>query len=152
MKISRRNLLLSSSALAISLLFSPPTLAQSTAKPSAPKNGGTLNVHLGSEQRILNPSLRASTGVYIITSKIIESLVDLDANGKIVPILATSWSASKDGKTFTFKLREGVTWHDGKPFTAKDVKCTFDLVSGLAKSEDFRKNPRRRGATPALIV
>jgi ABC-type transport system substrate-binding protein len=43
----------------------------------------------------------------------------------------------------TFQLEEGVRWHDGEPFTAADVKCTFDLVSGLAKSDDFRKNPRK---------
>ena len=81
-----------------------------------------LNVHLGSEQRILNPALRASTGVYIVTSKIIESLVDLDAAGKPVAQLATSWTTEPDGKTITFKLREGVTWHDGKPFTSADVQ------------------------------
>lgn len=122
MKPSRRQLLLSSSALAVSLLFSPLALAQASSAAGQPVKGGTLNVHLGSEQRILNPSLRASTGVYIVTSKIIESLVDLDADGKIVPVLATSWSASKDGKTITFKLREGVSWHDGKSFTSADVQ------------------------------
>ena len=60
----------------------------------------------------------------------------------IVPELATSWAWSEDNKALTFKLREGVKWHDGKPFTAKDVKCTFDLLQG--KSQDkFRKNPRK---------
>ena len=47
----------------------------------------------------------------------------------IVPDLASSWSWSEDGKELTFKLRQGVKWHDGKPFTAKDVKCTWDLIS-----------------------
>jgi peptide/nickel transport system substrate-binding protein len=121
MRLTRRELLLSSSALAASALFPPLLYAQGSAG-ATPRKGGVLNVHLGSEQRILNPSLRASTGVYIVTSKIIESLVDLDINGRIVPVLATSWNASKDGKTVTFKLREGVTWHDGKPFTSADVQ------------------------------
>ena len=120
MKISRRELLLSSGALAAAALF--PPLAYSQGNQAAPRRGGVLNVHVASEQRILNPSLRASTGVYIITSKIIESLVDLDAEGRIIPQLATSWSASADGKTLTFKLREGVKWHDGKPFTSADVQ------------------------------
>src|SRR5712672_4091761 len=48
----------------------------------------------------------------------------------IVPDLATEWSWGEDGKELAFKLREDVKWYDGKPFTAKDVKCTFDLLQG----------------------
>ncbi|OCG03978.1 ABC transporter substrate-binding protein [Gilliamella sp. wkB112] len=87
-----------------------------------PQYGGTLVVHYSGEQRVLNPALRASTGVYEVSGKIVESLVDLDADGNVVPVLATSWTSSPDGKTITFKLREGVRWHDGKPFTSKDVQ------------------------------
>src|SRR6185437_14789536 len=53
------------------------------------------------EQRQLNPSLQASTGVYIIGGKIQENLVDLDGNGQPVGVLAESWEASPDGKPFT---------------------------------------------------
>src|SRR6266571_1115494 len=60
----------------------------------------------------------------------------------IVPDLATGWSWDEDGTRLTFKLREGVKWHDGKPFTAKDVKCTWDLLTGKA-SEKLRINPRK---------
>src|SRR5207244_1174426 len=59
----------------------------------------------------------------------------------IVPELATSWSWSEDGKELSFKLRDGVKWHDGKPFTAADVKCTFDLLTNKAK-EKLRLNFR----------
>ncbi|WP_286936449.1 ABC transporter substrate-binding protein [Achromobacter sp. UBA4530] len=118
MRTTRRDFLLSSGALAAAMAFPTSIFAQS----AAPRHGGVLNVHLGSEQRILNPALRASTGVYIVTSKIIESLVDLDAAGKPVGQLATAWTADPDGRTITFKLREGVTWHDGKPFTSADVQ------------------------------
>lgn len=47
---------------------------------------------------------------------------------KLEPDLATSWSVSNDSKTYTFKLRKGVTWHDGKPFTSADVKFTFQTA------------------------
>src|SRR5438105_13057871 len=47
----------------------------------------------------------------------------------IVPDLATRWSLSEDGTELTFRLREGVKWHDGKPFTAADVKCTYALLT-----------------------
>jgi peptide/nickel transport system substrate-binding protein len=60
----------------------------------------------------------------------------------IVPELATGWSWDEDGKTLTFPLRKGVKWHDGKPFTAADVKCTMDLLQGKAK-EKLRVNPRK---------
>jgi peptide/nickel transport system substrate-binding protein len=60
----------------------------------------------------------------------------------IVPDLATSWSWSEDGTELTFPLRQGVKWHDGKPFTANDVKCTWDLLTGKA-AEKLRVNPRR---------
>jgi peptide/nickel transport system substrate-binding protein len=60
----------------------------------------------------------------------------------IVPDLATGWSWSEEGTELTLPLREGVTWHDGKPFTARDVACTFDLVTGKS-SEKLRVNPRK---------
>ena len=59
-----------------------------------------------------------------------------------MPDLAESWSWSEDGKELTFKLRQGVKWHDGKPFTAADVKCTWDLLQGKAKDK-LRVNPRK---------
>jgi len=60
----------------------------------------------------------------------------------IVPELATGWSWSEDGTELTFPLRQGVKWHDGKPFSGKDVKCTWDLLAGRS-AEKFRINPRK---------
>src|SRR4051794_32966770 len=51
----------------------------------------------------------------------------------IRPELATEWTWDEDGTSLTFKLRKGVKWHDGKPFTAADVKCTWDLLAGRAQ-------------------
>ena len=59
----------------------------------------------------------------------------------IVPDLAKSWSWSADGKALTFRLREGVKWHDGKPFTSKDVVYTMELLTDTGK-EKLRRNPR----------
>src|SRR4029077_3319834 len=60
----------------------------------------------------------------------------------IVSELATSWSSNEEGTELTFPLRQGVKWHDGKSFTAQDVRCTWDLLSGKA-SEKLRINPRK---------
>ncbi|WP_316229691.1 ABC transporter substrate-binding protein [Bradyrhizobium sp. SZCCHNR1051] len=118
-EISRRTALLTSAAIAANVVNPFRAFAQET-----PRKGGVFNVHYGAEQRQLNPSLQASTGVYIIGGKIQENLVDLDANGQPVGVLAESWEATPDGKTVTFKLRKGITWHDGKPFTSEDVAFT----------------------------
>jgi peptide/nickel transport system substrate-binding protein len=60
----------------------------------------------------------------------------------IVPDLAIGWSWNEGGTELTFPLRQGVTWHDGKAFTAQDVKCTWDLLTGRS-SEKLRVNPRK---------
>lgn len=119
MNLTRRAALMTSAAIAANVLDPMRAFAQET-----PRRGGVFTVHYGAEQRMLNPSLQASTGVYIIGGKIQEPLVDLDANGQPVGLLAESWEATPDGKTITFKLRRGVTWHDGKPFTSADVQFT----------------------------
>ena len=60
----------------------------------------------------------------------------------IVPELATDWAWDEDGTKLVFHLRQGVKWHDGQPFTAADVKCTWDLVQGKT-AERLRVNPRK---------
>jgi peptide/nickel transport system substrate-binding protein len=60
----------------------------------------------------------------------------------IVPDLASGWSWNEEGTALTFTLRQGVRWHDGKPFTARDVQCTWDLLTGKA-NEKLRVNPRK---------
>jgi peptide/nickel transport system substrate-binding protein len=68
--------------------------------------------------------------------------VKQDSLESIVPDLASTWSWNEDGTELTFKLRQGVSWHDGKPFSARDVQCTWDLI--LEKSsEKLRVNPRK---------
>ena len=114
MQTTRRQVLASAGALAMA--GGGPAFGQ------APQRGGTLTVQLTSEQRVLNPAIQASTGVYVMASKIVEPLVDLDAQGEPVGVLAERWEGSADGLTHTFHLRQGVTWHDGKPFIARDVQ------------------------------
>jgi peptide/nickel transport system substrate-binding protein len=68
--------------------------------------------------------------------------VPQNSQQSIIPDLAESWSWNDDSTRLTFKLRAGVKWHDGKPFTANDVKCTWDLLRGEG-GERLRLNPRK---------
>jgi nickel transport system substrate-binding protein len=65
---------------------------------------------------------------FFAQAMVFESLVQYGKKGKIEPMLATSWSISDDGKTYTFKLREGVTYSDGTPFHAANAKRNFDAI------------------------
>src|SRR5688500_4101131 len=114
--ISRRTFLTSTAAAGVALRHGA-AFAQ-----GAERRGGVLVVAADSEPRNLNPALVASNGVFYVASKVIEPLADLSAlTGALAPRLATGWEGSADGRSVRFTLREGVTWHDGKPFTSADV-------------------------------
>ena len=76
----------------------------------------------------LNPVIATDGQSYIAEWPIFDSLVELDEKLGVKPLLAESWEVSRDGLTYTFKLKKGVKWHDGKPFTARDVAFTFYSV------------------------
>ena len=61
----------------------------------------------------------------------------------MIPDLAESWSWDSTNTKLTFKLRQGVKWHDGQPFTAKDVQCTWRMLIGKGDTQDFKRNPRK---------
>lgn len=64
----------------------------------------------------------------IVSTKIFDGLIEIGPKGEPLPALATSWTITPDGKEVTFKLRDGVKWHDGKQFTSADVKFSFDEI------------------------
>ena len=90
---------------------------------------------------ILNPVLAPDIGSVLINKIIFSALVRPDDQLRPVPDLAQSWTTSEDGLEYTFVLKSGVKWHDGEPFTANDVKFTFDQIrdvkSGSRLGSDF---------------
>src|SRR6476646_9343447 len=124
-------------------------LAISTAPcVSAQQSGGTLKLgHFASpaSMSLLEESTQAvnrpMSGVF---NNLVMFKQDEPQNtpDSIIPELATGWTWSEDGTELTFPLHKGVKWHDGKPFTAKDVKCTIDLLQGKA-ADKLRINPRK---------
>jgi peptide/nickel transport system substrate-binding protein len=119
-----------------------------SAQAAEPKKGGILRIYHRETPPSLSIHEEATFSVNIPAMGIYNNLVLYDQHkpqnsmGTIVPELATSWAWSADNKSLTFKLRQDVKWHDGQPFTAKDVKCTIDLLQGKAEDK-FRKNPRK---------
>jgi len=91
------------------------------------KKGGTLIEAGFSDVRTFNPVIVGDTTSGLICGLIYDNLVDVDPDTlQPVPNLATKWDISPDGKTYTFTLKPNVKWHDGQPFTADDVKFSFD--------------------------
>src|SRR5216684_3797012 len=115
---------------------------------SAQKQGGILKSY--SIDSPASMSIHEEVTIYALrpTMGVFNNLVMYDQHVKqnsmrsIVPDLAESWIWDEDGTRLTFKLHDGVKWHDGKPFTAQDVKCTWDLLQGKT-SEKLRINPRK---------
>ena len=114
----------------------------------AQKSGGVLKMYHRDNPPSASIHEEATNSTVVPFMSVFNNLVLYDQSKPqnspqdIVPDLAKSWSWGNGGKDLTFKLQEGVKWHDGQPFTAKDVVCTFDLLTG--KGEDkLRRNPRR---------
>ncbi|MGH3470872.1 MAG: ABC transporter substrate-binding protein [Nocardioidaceae bacterium] len=87
-----------------------------------------LRVGWTSEPDTLNPFTFASSASGEVLQLVYDNLMVYDINLKPAPALATSSHYSSDGKSITYVLRQGVTWHDGTPFTAEDVKFTWDVT------------------------
>jgi peptide/nickel transport system substrate-binding protein len=124
------------------------TLTIANAQAAEPKHGGILKIYHRETPPSLSIHEEATFSVNVPAMGIYNNLIIYDQHkaqaslDTIEPELATSWAWSKDNLSLTFKLRQGVKWHDGVAFTAKDVKCTFDLLQGKAQDK-FRKNPRK---------
>ena len=116
-RLSRRALLGTTAAAAGLAALPRGVLAQ------APQRTARLVVEADSEPRNLNPAIVASNGVFFVASKVVEQLAEADDAGPdgLKPLLATRWEGSADGLSATFTMRQGVTWHDGEPFTSADV-------------------------------
>lgn len=99
----------------------------------SPKQGGTLVVRLHAEPPSLNMVIDSDlVTTWIVDRNLLESMAELDASKHpdypLRPALAESWEISEDGLEFTFRIRRGVKWHDGKPFTGRDVVATVEKI------------------------
>ena len=122
-------------------------MALATAPAVAQKSGGTLRMYFADNPPSTSIHEEATTSTVVPFMSLYNNLVLFDQQipqnslETIRPDLAESWKWSEDGRELSFKLVGNAKWHDGKPFTAADVKCTFDMVSGKSETK-LRKNPR----------
>jgi peptide/nickel transport system substrate-binding protein len=134
--------LLTIRALAAALLLA----IAAAATASAQKPGGVLKLYSWDSPASVSPLDGPNPIGARTTAPVFNNLVMFDQHVKqssrasLMPDLASEWTWHEDGTELTLTLRQGIKWHDGKPFTAKDVKCTWDLL--LEKSSNrLRGNP-----------
>ena len=123
--------------------LAPRLITAAHAQGVTPKRGGTLNALLTPEPAMLVLAVNSQAPTLIASSKIYQGLIKFSFALEPLPELARSWEISDDKRTYIFHLQEGVTWHDGHPFTADDV--IFSLMRF-----NMELAPRARGIFPKI--
>ncbi len=130
----RATLALIAGTAAAAMAFTAPAAAQ-----SAPRN---LVLGMVLEPPSLDPTSAAAAAIgEVVHYNILEGLTKINVNGSVTPLLAESWEETPDGKTYTFRLRKGVTFSDGSPFDAAAVKFSFER----AQAPDSKNTAKKGG-------
>ncbi len=112
-------------------------------RPAEGQPGGTLRVGLSADPAELDPHLTSLTAAWHVIEHVYETLVSYDETLAPIPALAESWEISEDGLTYTFALRQGVKFHNGRDFVAEDVVYSFnrivDPATASPAASDFDK-------------
>ncbi len=98
-----------------------PTVSEANPK-------GRLVLNIGAEPTFFNPLLYTDSASATVVDFVFNGLIAVNEKLEFIPDLASQWDISDNGLIYTFHLRPNVFWHDGKPFTANDVKFTFDTL------------------------
>jgi len=127
---SRRRLLAAGGAAALA--------ARAGLRPAAAQTPGVLRIARGADSRSLDPHINARLYDRMVLYTLYEPLVDADAGGNFVPVLARAWEVGSTGLVVTFHLRAGVVFHDGTPFTADVVKWNIERILDPATGSEHR--------------
>lgn len=138
------------------LLVTAGCLPASPGPTTTPAPGGNIVLRLpGGDFGYPSPFTYSRGPGYIRMSLIFDTLIWKDSEG-LIPWLATSWETSTDGLTWTFNLRDGVRWHDGRRLTADDVVFTFEYLkrqpAPLVRGVEFVQAVRRAGENRVEVV
>jgi peptide/nickel transport system substrate-binding protein len=132
--LNRRTFL--GSAAAIALIS--PDLAR--AQAATPVKGGTLKISLSQAAAVIQPLMTRVGPEYLVTELLYSNLTRLEHDMSASPDLALSWEPNADLTEWTFRLRQGVTFHDGAPCTSDDVVATFEAILDPANGSPARNN------------
>lgn len=133
-RLTRRDAMIRGAALGLSV---PAMMAlgavgnaprRATAQDGEPKRGGTLLVGLSADPAELDPHKTSLTAAWHVLEFVYDTLVTTNEALEPVPALAESWDISDDGLTYTFNLRQGVTFHNGRELVAEDVKYSYERI------------------------
>ncbi len=120
-----------------------PVAVSKSTQPAAPATGDAIVEGTIGEASTLIPVLATDASSHAVAGQIYNGLVKYDKDLKIVGDLAETFDVSKDGLTITFHLHRGVKWHDGAPFTSRDVRYTYRVIidpkTPTAYAEDFKQ-------------
>ncbi|MDP9368670.1 MAG: ABC transporter substrate-binding protein, partial [Chloroflexota bacterium] len=127
--VSRRDLLRLAGGAGAGAVIGMPAASSVLAQEGTPAVEGSGNLIIGKAQEAvgLDPALVTAASSFQILAPVYEQLVGFNAENQPQPALAESWE-TPDDKTFVFRLREGVTFHNGSPLTAADVKHSFERI------------------------
>jgi peptide/nickel transport system substrate-binding protein len=140
-RLPRKLEAMSIALLLIALLAGSPAVAQ--------KKGGTLRLYHNDNPPSTSLLEEATIASVMPFAAVFNNLVVFDPSKvhesleTVIPDLAESWSWDSTNTKLTFRLRQGVKWHDGQPFTAKDVQCTWRMLIGKGETQDFHRNPHK---------
>jgi peptide/nickel transport system substrate-binding protein len=111
----------------------------STLAQDSPQTGGSLSVGVQGEIKVLDPNI-TTLAAYSSTLRftVFETLVEVDENANYIPNLADAWEFSEDGLSLTVNLAQGVTFHNGKPFTSEDVAFTVQRLQDPALASEWQ--------------
>jgi peptide/nickel transport system substrate-binding protein len=161
MERSRRYLsllaVLAVALLGISMVVTIPVGAQA---PETPRRGGVLLAVIGADPPSLDPHQESTFANIQLVAPLYSLLLQIDPLNypKIIGDVATEWKMSPDGLTYTFKLRQGIKFHDGSPLTSADVKATYEKIvsppQGVAsiRKEAYTSIERIEAPDPATVV
>ncbi|HEV2072872.1 MAG TPA: ABC transporter substrate-binding protein [Thermomicrobiales bacterium] len=135
-RLTRRDAIVRGAALGLSVpammalgaVGNAPLRASAQEASPVARTGGTLRVGLSADPAELDPHKTSLTAAWHVLEHVYEGLVTTNAALEPVPVLAEEWEISEDGLTYTFKLRQGVTFHNGREFVADDVKYSFERI------------------------
>jgi len=137
---SLRNLLFGGAAFLLLMVWGPAGFTADNAAAIAPLAGGTLNFGIATDTAIIDPSITGSSITALITRNVVDSLIGQAEDNRFTPWLAERWETSSDNTSYTFHLRQGVTFSDGTPLDAAAVKYNFDRILDPKTASSYAKS------------